>query len=153
MIARKCSTVYGVPIKLNKSISVGYGEKAIPVQNDSKEWIVPYAGKWYSRRDPYVPNHTEVLTVYGAYFSSKESLVKLMEYDPFMVRFVAFILMGGPVAAMNAMENAKKREALEQLHQRDRAAKGYTSRRGGGGGRRSSKGSTYTPKASKGFGL
>jgi hypothetical protein len=132
---------------------VGEGEKAMPVQDGSKEWITPYAGKWYRRRDKSVPNHTEILTVYGESFSSPERLAKLMEYDPFMVRFIAFILMGGPVAAMTSLENLKKREAIRQIDQRDRKASGYNTRRSGGSGRKKSGGGAFRPKKSQGFGL
>ena len=136
-------------------ISVGFGEKAMPVQDGSTNWIVPYAGKWYCRAKSEIPNLTEILTVYGEYFSSSDRLIQLMQYDPFMVRFVAFILMGGPVAAMTALENIKQREALNQINQRNRKSQGYTTRSSGGSGkRRSGSGSGgYKPKKTKGFGL
>jgi hypothetical protein len=117
----------------------------------STPWIKSYAGKWYERKKDTIPNQTEILTVYGEYFTSKERLAKLLEHDPFMVKFIAFILMGGPLAAMDSMKEAKRREALEQMRQKDRPSKSYKIRRssgGGGGGRRS-----YTPKKSGGFGL
>lgn len=153
LLARKCASQYGEPLKLNKAILVGEGEKAMPVLDGSKEWIVPYAGKWYRRVQPGTPNHTEILTVYGEYFSSKEKLVQLMQHDPFMVRFIAFILMGGPLACMKALDALKRREALNQIDQRDRKASGFTTRRSGGGGRKKSGGGAYRPKKSKGFGL
>jgi hypothetical protein len=150
-LIRKCSTGYGTNINLDKVVSVGFGEKAMPVQDGSKDWIVPYAGKWYPRSMPSIPNTTEIITVYGEYFSNREKLIQLMQYDPFMVRFMAFVLMGGPVAAMQALDSLKRREALNQLDQRDRRANGYDYRRSGGGGRGGSGG--YKPKKSKGFGL
>lgn len=153
LLARKCVSRYGDALKLNKVIAVGEGEKAMPVQDGSTGWIAPYAGKWYRRRGKSIPNHTEILTVYGEYFSSRERLVKLMEHDPFMVRYIAFILMGGPVAAMTSLENLKRREALNQIDQRDRKASGFTTRRSGGGGRKKSGGGAYRPKKSQGFGL
>jgi hypothetical protein len=153
LLARKCSSHYGDPIKLNKVISVGEGEKAMPVQDGTKGWIVPYAGKWYKRKERNIPNHTEILTVYGEYFSSREKLVQLMQHDPFMVRFIAFILMGGPVAAMESLEMLKRREAISQIDQRDRKANGFTTRRSGGSGKKKSGGGAYRPKKSKGFGL
>lgn len=153
LLARKCASYYEEPLNLNKLISVGLGEKAMPVQDGSTDWITPYAGKWYRRKNKAIPNATEILTAHGEFFSSKEQLVKLMQHDPFMVRFIAFILMGGPVAAMISLENLKRREALAQIDQRDRKAKGYSVRKSGGSGRQKSGGGAYRPKKINGFGL
>jgi hypothetical protein len=148
LLRRKCG---GIDRK--ELVSVGDGEKAMPVKDGSKEWITPYAGKWYSRYHPHLPNNTEILSVYGEYFSSPEKLSVLMRHDPFMVRFIAFILMGGPVAAMQSLQNLKQVEALDQIRQKDRKSKNISSRSSRGGSRSSSRGSTFRGKKSSGFGL
>lgn len=148
LIRRKCGG-----INLKKLVVVGDGERAMPVQDGSTDWIIPYAGKWYKRKTNDLPNNTEILSVHGSYFNSKESLVELMRHDLFMVRFIAFILMGGPVAAMQALENLKKQKALSQINQKDRGGRGYKVSRSRGGGRRSSSSGRYQPRKNQGFGL
>jgi hypothetical protein len=150
VLANKCRLVTA---DLQKLVSVGDGEKAMPVLDGTAAWITPYAGKWYKRLSPKLPNTTEVLTVHGEYFTSKEKLVKLLQHDPLMVRFVAFVLMGGPLAAMENMESLKKREALYQINQHERKSSGYKVRKTGGSGRKKSGGGAYQPKKEHGFGL
>jgi pyruvate dehydrogenase E2 component (dihydrolipoamide acetyltransferase) len=47
---------------------------------------------------------------------------------------VAFVYMGGPVAAMQALQELKRREVLQQITQKSRSSSGYGGGRGGGGG-------------------
>jgi hypothetical protein len=147
LLRQKCGQV-----DKKKLIQVGGGKEfAMPVTNGTADWIKPYAGKWYQRQHPHLPNETEVVSVHLEYFSSKEKLVQLIRHDPNMVRFMAFVIMGGPVAAMDAIQELKRRQALDQIRQRENKSFGYRTRYRGGGGRRSS-GSSAKPK-NQGFGL
>jgi hypothetical protein len=127
-----------------KLINVMPGEVAMPVTDGSFPWIQDYAGKWYPRYHEELPNPTEVLSVYLEYFNSPEDLLILARHDPFMLKFVAFILMGGPIAAFEAAKNASLVKALDQIEQKNRPSRGYkyrsSGRRGYGGG------SSYVPK-------
>lgn len=132
-----------------KLVQVGpSGEYAMPVTDGSKDWVKPYAGKWYKRKDNHLPNDTEIVSVHLEYFSNRELLARLIMHDPNMVRFMAFILMGGPVAAFEGICDLRRREALEQISQRDRKASGYKEMRRRGGWRSSS-----NPKKEGGFGF
>lgn len=135
LLRKKCG-------QLNKKKLVqvgGGGEFAMPVTNGTPDWIKPYAGKWYKRDHSDLPNSTEIISVHLEYFSKKEKLVQLIRHDPDMVKFMAFVIMGGPVAAMNSIQDLKRKQALDEIRQRDYKASGYTRtyRRGGGGGRSS----------------
>jgi uncharacterized membrane protein YgcG len=121
----------------------------MPVSDGSADWIKPYAGKWYKRNHVHLPNDTEIISVYSEYFTSKERLVHLIKHDPNMVRFMAFVYMGGPVAAMQALQELKRREVLQQITQKSRSSSGYGGGRGGGGGG----GSGGRAKPNRGFGL
>jgi uncharacterized membrane protein YgcG len=133
-----------------KLVQVGSGgEWAMPVSDGSADWIKPYAGKWYKRNHVHLPNDTEIISVYSEYFTSKERLVHLIKHDPNMVRFMAFVYMGGPVAAMQALQELKRREVLQQITQKSRSSSGYGGGRGGGGGG----GSGGRAKPNRGFGL
>lgn len=141
-------------IQQQKLINVMPGEKAMPVTDGSTPWIIPYAGKWYKRHHFDLPNPTEILSVHVEYFRSPESLLTLAKHDLFLVKFIAFIAMGGPIAAFEATREAKEVRVLDQINQRNRASYGYTRRSGGTGRRSYRSGSTYTPKKkSKRFGV
>jgi len=131
-------------IQKQKLVNVMPGEKAMPVQDGSTDWIHIYAGKWYKRDHADLPNPTEILSMHLEYFASPEKLLVLAKHDPFMVRFIAYIIMGGPVAAFKASKEAKLQKALQEIDQRNRPSHGYSyrGRRGSYGGG----GSSYTPK-------
>jgi len=136
-----------------KLVQVGAGgEWAMPVTNGSPDWIKPYAGKWYKRCHHNLPNDTEIISVHSEFFTDKERLAHLIKHDPSLVRFMAFVYMGGPIAAMKALQDLKRKEALAEIDQRDRKASGYTSGRRGGGGR-GSRGGGYRGKTNHGFGF
>lgn len=134
-----------------KLVQVGGGnEWAMPVVNGSPDWITNYAGKWYKRIHNNVPNSTEIISVYSEYFSGdKERLAHLIKHDANMVRFMAFVYMGGPVVAMEALQELKKTQALEQIHQGSRKSSGTSWGRGGGRGSRGGSGG----KINHGFGF
>jgi hypothetical protein len=137
-------------IKKGKLIDLAPGEKAMPVTNGTTPWIKPYAGKWYPREHKDLPNATEILSVYLEYFSSYESLLKLAKHDLHMTKFIAFILMGGPIAAFNATQFAKETKILNQIEQKSRPSRGYRRGRPSGSG----SGRTKTPKTNtKRFGV
>ena len=69
LLKQKCGHV-----DKKKLIQVGGGgEFAMPVTNGTPDWIKPYAGKWYQRAHPALPNETEVVSVHLEYFASKDS--------------------------------------------------------------------------------
>lgn len=76
----------------------------------SQPWITDYAGKYYGKHHKDLPAHTEIISVYGEYFRSPESLVELAEYDKFMVEFMCFIFMGGPICYARRKELKAKRD-------------------------------------------
>lgn len=118
-----------------KLVQVGSGgEWAMPVSNGSADWIKPYAGKWYKRSHSSLPNDTEIISVYSEYFTDKEHVSHLIKHDPNMVRFMAFVYMGGPIAAMNAIQDSKRKTALHQINQRDNKSSGLSGYSGGGKG-------------------
>lgn len=134
-----------------------YGGTAMPVMDGSKEWITSYAGKWYGRHHSNLPVSTEIIAVHGEYFRSPDTLLRLMLHDPFMVKFMAFVFMGGPVAAIKASHHAKLTAAMDAISQRNIKHTAYTSKSGGrsSGGGRSSWGSGRSTKKdrSKSFGV
>lgn len=115
-------------VNLQKLVPVGAGEYAAPKKDD--KWIDDYAGKWYRRHHRELPNPTEILTVHLSYFHSPKVLMELLAHDPKMVKMVAFILMGGPVALLEALKDAKTQKALEGIKQRDRRANAIKERKG-----------------------
>lgn len=135
-----------------KLVQVGSGgEWAMPVTNGTADWIRPYAGKWYKRRHPELPNDTEIISLHSEYFIDKERLVNLIKHDPDLVRFMAFVYMGGPMAAMESLQELKRKEVLHQISQKERKSSGYSRR--GGWGRGSGSGRGGTGKINRGFGL
>lgn len=136
-----------------KLVQVGSGgEWAMPVTNGSPDWIKPYAGKWYKRSHTELPNDTEIISVHSEYFTDKDRLAHLIKHDPSLVRFMAFVYMGGPVAAMDALQDLKRKEVLSQINQRERGSSGFTKGRKGGWGR-GSRGGGNRGKTNHGFGL
>lgn len=134
-----------------KLVQVGQGgEWAMPVVNGTCDWIKPYAGKWYKRHHSDLPNDTEIISVYSEYFSTKERLVQLIKYDPNMVRFMAFVFMGGPVSAMECIKNLKRTDALNEISQRNRKSSGYKFKKSPGGYKG---GYTNKSKPNHGFGF
>lgn len=134
-----------------KLVQVGSGgEWAMPVTNGTPDWIKPYAGKWYKRNHSDLPNDTEIISVHSEYFFDKEKLAYLIKHDPSLVRFMAFVYMGGPVAAMSALQELKRTEVISQIAQKDRGSSGYTKGRRGGWGRGGGGGRS---KPNHGFGL
>jgi hypothetical protein len=137
-----------------KLVQVGSGgEYAMPVTNGSPDWIVPYAGKWYKRSHNNLPNDTEIVSVHLEYFTKTTMLAQLIKHDPSMVRFMAFVLMGGPFAGIKSIQELRRKEALDEIHQRERKASGYSSGRRGGGGGKGSRGGSYGGKVDHGYGL
>jgi hypothetical protein len=117
----------------------------MPTIEGEPDWINIYAGKWYKRQANNLPNPTEVLSLHLEYFTSPDDLLLLAKHDMVMTKFIAFILMGGPVAAFEAISDAKKQKALDQIYQASRRGSGYT-RSYGGRGSRGGGGSNYVPK-------
>lgn len=133
-----------------KLVQVGSdGEWGMPVTNGSPDWVKPYAGKWYKRNHSNLPNDTEIISVHSEFFANKEKLAILIKHDPAMVRFMAFVYMGGPVAAMSALQDLKHRKVLDQISQKDRSSTGYSRNKGGWG----RGGSSKKEKTNRGFGL
>jgi hypothetical protein len=136
-----------------KLVQVGSGgEWAMPVTNGSPDWVKPYAGKWYRRVHPELPNDTEIISVHSEFFTDKERLAHLIKHDASLVRFMAFVYMGGPVAAMEALQDLKRKEVMAEISQRDRKASGFRATGGRGGGGRGSRGGSKG-KTNHGFGL
>lgn len=145
LLKQKCGQ-----LNKKKLVQVGGGEFAMPVINGTADWISSYAGKWYKRKHPNLPNNTEIFSVYLEYFTSKEKLVRLIKHDPNMVRFIAFCIMGGPIAAFSSIQELKRKQALYEINQRGRKSSGYVYTFKRGKGRRTG-GSKKLQN--KGFGL
>ena len=128
-----------------------YGGRAMPVKDGLTPWIKPYAGKWYGRLHPELPIITEIISVYSECFRSPDVLIKLMYHDPFMLKFMCFVFMGGPLAYLQSTEIQERNKALQAIKQRRTREMGYETRsshrrRGGGGGRSSSEGTKTSKK-------
>lgn len=130
-----------------KLVQLSGNEWAMPVTNGTPDWVKMYAGKWYKRTHQDLPNDTEIISVHSEYFTTKENLAHLIKHDPDIVRFMAFVYMGGPIAAVESLQELKRHEALQEINQRDHKASGYTYGRGG------RRGSFKAKKTDHGFGL
>lgn len=114
--------------RMKALVPVGIGEYAAPVRPEFTPWIKDYAGKWYRRHEKSLPNPTEVFSVHAEYFRSAEALVELLEHDMKMVKRIAFIYMGGPIAMLQEMIEVQRRKSLEEIEQKDRKSHSYESR-------------------------
>jgi hypothetical protein len=128
-------------------VPVSVGEYALDVQPPHTPWIVDYAGKWYRRYDKMLPNPTELFSVHAEYFHSPEALVPLLDHDPKMVKAIAFIYMGGPLALLENLVMSKKEEADEEINRREQRSRSYGERRGRGGRRKKEVRDDYKPSS------
>lgn len=104
---------------LQKLTKLRKGEYAAPVTlAGRKPWIKEYAGKWYKKVDSDLPNPTEILSVHLEYFTSADKLIELLEHDSFMVKAVAFALMGGPEAWLESEIFKKNNRAIMDIEQK-----------------------------------
>ena len=102
---------------INKLIPVGEGEYALPAKPGVKPWRMKYAGKWYKRKHRHLCNDDEILTCYMEEFRSADTVLKLCEYDEWMCRFVAFVVMGGPLAYLQSMTDFSRGHAMFEVEQ------------------------------------